>query len=246
MNEPELILIPGVMNSPRVWAPLLDQITREGAPISARVVECAALATVRGVAEDLLLRCPEQFYLCGFSFGGYVALAMLALAPERVSGVVLVNSSGLADTAEASEHRHRSIAASKSGKYQKLALAQQQVVFHPGNLGDPELDLTYRTMVDEYGSERFEAHMQACIDRPDRLEFLRHLSIPALVVAAQDDRLIPTTIQRRTAEAIPQATYVEIPGAGHMLPIERPQELAESLRSWWQTIGAPLSQRNEG
>jgi len=244
LTEPELILIPGVNNSPKVWAPLLDQITNQRESISAQVVECAALPTVQDVAKHVLLRCPERFYVCGFSFGGYVALAMLAQAPERVSGLVLVNSSGLADTAEASAHRRKSIAASRSGQFQKVALAQRPLIFHPSTISNPQLELMYRTMVEEYGSERFEAHMQACIDRPDRLEFLQHLSIPALVVAATDDRLIPPAIQRRTAEAIPRAAYVEIPGAGHMLPIERPEELAESLRVWWRTIGAPFSKHH--
>lgn len=244
VTEPELILLPGLNNSPKVWAPMLDEITNQHDSIPARVVECAALATVEDVARNAMLHCPERYYVGGFSFGGYVALAMLDLAPERILGLVLVNSSGLADTVEASAYRRKSIAASKNGLFQKVALAQWKLVFHPDNHCNPDLEFIYRTMVDEYGSERFEAHMQACIDRPDRLELLRHLSVPALVVAATEDRLIPSANQLRTAQAIPHATYVEIPGAGHMLPIERPHELAETLRTWWRTIGAPFSKPN--
>lgn len=48
-----------------------------------------------------------------------------------------------------------------------------------------------------------------------RTERLKRLSLPALVLHGADDRLVKPAAGRHTAECIPGARYVEIPGWGH-------------------------------
>jgi pimeloyl-ACP methyl ester carboxylesterase len=56
------------------------------------------------------------------------------------------------------------------------------------------------------------------------------LTVPTLVVAGSDDRLTPPAHARRIADELPQpAGLVELPGTGHMSPLERPGELCEVL-----------------
>ncbi len=39
-------------------------------------------------------------------------------------------------------------------------------------------------------------------------------------------------------EALPRGTLVEIAGAGHLIPLVRPRELAEAIAAWLQgTLG---------
>lgn len=52
-----------------------------------------------------------------------------------------------------------------------------------------------------------------------RMEELKPLRSPVLVVSATDDRLIPASVQRRIAARY-QADHIPVPGRGHMLPIE--------------------------
>ena len=56
-----------------------------------------------------------------------------------------------------------------------------------------------------------------------------------LVVCGDDDRVIPVKLQQRMAEATPGARFVLIPEAGHMMPLEKPGELAAALRDWLVT-----------
>ncbi len=56
------------------------------------------------------------------------------------------------------------------------------------------------------------------------------LSIPTLVLAGAEDRLTPSAHARRIAETLPDpAGLIELPGAGHMLPLERPDQLSDAL-----------------
>jgi pimeloyl-ACP methyl ester carboxylesterase len=63
---------------------------------------------------------------------------------------------------------------------------------------------------------------------------LRELApIPTLVVAAAEDRIAIPSSGRALAAAIPGAKYVEIPDAGHGLPIHRADETNALLAGHW-------------
>jgi pimeloyl-ACP methyl ester carboxylesterase len=56
------------------------------------------------------------------------------------------------------------------------------------------------------------------------------LTVPTLVVAGARDRLTPPAHAKRITDALPcPAGLIELPDTGHMLPLERPRELATAL-----------------
>jgi 3-oxoadipate enol-lactonase len=58
---------------------------------------------------------------------------------------------------------------------------------------------------------------------------LHHLKMPALVISGDRDRLVPVENSRRLSRIIPRARLVELPGAGHAFPFERPVETIRAL-----------------
>jgi pimeloyl-ACP methyl ester carboxylesterase len=229
MTVPSLALVPGLNNTAQVWDGVVAAL---GASADCHALDCPALESVEAVADALLERLPGRFFLAGFSFGGYVALAMLERAPQRVAGLALVNSSTRADTDAQRAARAKSIEAAQAGGHERLMADQAGIVFHPSSLSNAALMARRSAMVRDYGSARFVAHLLACTRRPDRTDLLARTEVPVLVVAAREDRVIPAAAQRATADVLPQARYVEIPDAGHMLPLEQPSALAGALRAW--------------
>jgi pimeloyl-ACP methyl ester carboxylesterase len=58
------------------------------------------------------------------------------------------------------------------------------------------------------------------------------LSVPTAVIAGTADRLTPPVLARRIAAALPQCVgLTELPGVGHMTPLEAPQTVAGAVRS---------------
>lgn len=57
------------------------------------------------------------------------------------------------------------------------------------------------------------------------------LTVPTTVVTGTHDRLTPPVHARRLAEALPDATLVEIPDAGHQAPLERPDHFTPVVRA---------------
>jgi len=60
---------------------------------------------------------------------------------------------------------------------------------------------------------------------------LRAVDVPALVLLGRRDRLIVNRLTRAIVDHLPGAELVELPGAGHMLPLERPDEVAAAIRA---------------
>ena len=229
MAAPVLALVPGLNNTAKVWDGLAGELAGS---VDCHALECPAFESVELIAEDLLTRLPQRFWLAGFSFGGYVALAMLERAPQRVAGLALINTSARSDTDAQRAAREKSIAAALAGEHEALVAAQSGLAFHPSSLLDPVLMQARRAMVRDYGSARFMAHLRACIDRPDRTALLHSFPRPLLVVAASDDRVIATAQQRASVSDLARARFAEIPESGHMMPMERPAALASVIRNW--------------
>ncbi|MEW1860594.1 alpha/beta hydrolase [Streptomyces sp. NPDC088194] len=58
---------------------------------------------------------------------------------------------------------------------------------------------------------------------------------PALVVWAEQDKVMPPEHGRRLAELLPHATLVTIPDSYTLLPLDQPAALARTLREWTPT-----------
>ena len=226
MTDP-LVLIPGLNNTAAVFDRLRVRLP---ADVPAIAVDNPALETVEAIAQALLPALPPRFRLVGFSFGGYVALALLQAVPERVSGVAMVCTAPNADTPAAAARRAASLQVVAEGRYVEATMAQAANAFHPDSVGDATLMAEREAMVRAYGPERFAAHVRAAIARPDRTALLDGRR-PTLVVGGSHDALFTPQVLAY-AEHIPGARRVTIEGAGHLVPMERPAELAQCLADW--------------
>jgi pimeloyl-ACP methyl ester carboxylesterase len=223
-----LVLIPGLNNTGAVF----DGVVRALPPgITAYTPTLPAIDSVDALARGMLANLPERFWLAGFSFGGYVALALLAAAPERVQGIALLCSAPQADAPAGQGKRLAAIQKARTGGYHAMIDAQAGFAFHPDSLQKPELMQARRAMVQSYGPERYVAHATAAMARPDRSALLNG-DRPTLVLAASHDKVFPPAGVQQYATAIPGAHYVQVQGAGHLVPMERPQQVAQALAAW--------------
>lgn len=226
----ELVLVPGVNNTRETWDGVVAALP---AQLRCHPQDCAALPTVEAIAADILARSPPRFHLAGFSFGGYVALAMLEQAPQRVGGLALIATTSFADTEQQAAARDVAAAAAGRGEHMKLVEGPGAIALHPS--AGPEIAALRLRIAAAYGAERFVAHQHASKARPDRTALLKASTIPQLFVAGGDDRVISPEAMKRMADAVPQARFETVLRAGHLLPIEQPEVLAELLDAWIET-----------
>jgi pimeloyl-ACP methyl ester carboxylesterase len=228
-----LVLAHGLNNTPDIWDLVTDTLQPRLGPGWA--IHCPAmdpLETTDAVAARMLEKLPDRFTFVGFSFGGYVGMAVLAAAAERLDGFSLVCSSSRGESDAARPMRLRAIEIAQGGGYEALMAKNHPNTVHPDRIDDPEILARREAMIAGYGVDRFIAHMRACLVRPDRTALLAKYAGPRLLIAAQDDKVVPAATMREIAAEIPDVPLVTVEHCGHLLPLERPAALANALAGW--------------
>src|SRR5215475_12351808 len=108
-----LVLVPGLLCSARLYTPQITALWPFG-PVT--VADHRRDSTMEAIAKRILADAPPRFALAGLSMGGYVAFAILRMAPERVSKLALLDTSARPDTAERSAEREKFIGMAQVGK----------------------------------------------------------------------------------------------------------------------------------
>lgn len=196
-----------------------------------------AAADVLALLDELGLR---RAVLGGCSMGGYVAMAVLRKAPERVAGLLLTDTKAEADGTEQRDNR---LAAADRAEREGTAgwLVEGTV---PNVLGTttreqrPEVVSEVREQVGSQPAEGVAWAQRAMADRPDSAEVLREFTGPALVVVGEEDALTPPESARTLASLLPNSAQRTIARAGHLAPIEDAESFAATVRPWLEELSA--------
>ena len=113
-----LLLVPGLTCTARLYAPQVSALW-PFAPVT--IPDHRRDDHIDAVAQRILADAPPRFALCGLSMGGYIAFAMMRLAPERITRLALLDTSARADTPEQTAARRQQIAMTEAGRYGEIA-----------------------------------------------------------------------------------------------------------------------------
>jgi 3-oxoadipate enol-lactonase len=171
----------------------------------------------------------ERASLLGVSMGGGVAQRVAAARSERVDRLVLVASVDESDRRRWRWPWFQLLAMSISLRLPPLA----RLVVRVGLRVSAERAATVTdSVVETYTSPLLRPGTIRCLwrfvldnRRASALD-LAMVHAPTLVVSAGRDRIVPAAETVRLARGIPGARHVILPGASHLIAVERPEELA--------------------
>jgi len=226
---PAIVLVPGLNCSARLFSSQIPALWQFG-PVT--VADHRHGETITAIAQHILATAPPRFALAGLSMGGYIALEMVRLAPERVEKLALLATNARADSAEQQEKRRVRIARAEAGQFEADVMEQFEMAVHRLHGADASLRALNRTMALEVGAETFVAHSRAIIGRRDQRQLLPAIAVPTLVVAGDGDQIMPAAMTDELAAAIPGARLVTLQQSGHLLSLEQPEQLNAALTRW--------------
>ena len=64
------------------------------------------------------------------------------------------------------------------------------------------------------------------------------IAAPTLIIAGESDVLVPPAQSQEMHKSIRGSTISIIPGAGHMAPMEQPQQVSRAIRQFLTTLGS--------
>jgi pimeloyl-ACP methyl ester carboxylesterase len=227
-----LLLLSGLLCDETVWA---DIPQRLGDAADARVVSFRGFSSIPAMAEHVLAMAPEHFAVAGHSMGGRVALEVLRSAPQRVSGLALLNTGVY--TVRDGEPQSRGRLLRLAYEHGMSALAAEWLPpMMAGGSRTLELMPRLMAMVERSTLDSYAGQINALLNRPDALSVLPTIGVPTLLLSGSEDTWSPISQHQTMRRRIPHATLFEIHGAGHMAPIERPDAVALALREWLADI----------
>jgi len=228
-ENPPLLLLPGLLCDAALWR---QQVPRLGAGCPVRVMDLSFAASIERAAQMVMAAAPPRFALAGLSMGGYVALEICRLAPGRVDRLALLDTNAHADPAEASQRRRSQVAQALEGDFDDVLDTLLGLLVAPANRERADVAGTFRAMAHRHGPQVFARQQQAIMGRRDQQELLSTLRMPTLVLCGALDQLTPPSIHQAMAARLPMATYCEVPGCGHLSPLEAPAAVTEALAGW--------------
>lgn len=227
--NPNLVLLPGLLNDASLFT---DQVTTLTPLATVEVGDLSSEETIAGMAAKVLAAtAAEHFVLLGLSLGGYVAFEIMRQAPERVQGLVLLDTTARPDTPEATAAREKLI---------ELAATDLDAVIeqllprlsHPKHMNLPTVGGVVKSMAAALGKDVFERQQRAIMARPDSRPTLAGIRCPSLVICGRDDLITPPEHAAEIAEGIGHAELRIIEECGHLSTLDQPVEVSRLLAEW--------------
>jgi len=243
-GKPPIVLLHGFTSDLRMWAPVVEKISRRwyvvradfrGHGLSSAPEESGAYAMpvlaadVAGLMDSLAL---EQATLVGCSFGGMVAQEFAVTWPDRVTALVLSDTSPAHDRPEYGEgfrERERRMTENEAvvARYGTAALGKRLAA----GVGDEFAADGIRRRYARLSTPGFLGASRARRERRDLTPFLKErLTMPVMLCWGDED---PVASARSVmAGELPAARVVMFRGLGHGVPALAPQDFMSVLETF--------------
>ena len=227
-------LIPGLAKEFLVLAPDLRGHGRTPAPPDSRFTFAEMAGDVMRLLDDQGV---SSAHWVGLSGGALLALRTTLDQPERVRSLTMVSGAAYTDA------HTRAIADRWSETYAKegpdrFALRLLKDLYYPDWI-EANLDfadaLREQVKHQDFTPAVRWARSMATFDERGRIASVAR---PTLIVQAMDDQVIDASHGRILRQSIPGAQIRILAETGHIVPVERPKELTEALRTFILSVEA--------
>lgn len=191
------------------------------------------IALMEGLFAALSL---ERFSLVGSSLGGNFAFHYAARHPDQVENLVLINSGGL----KRKQSSKRNAKAIPDWFYRvfyfvpELAYRQfiEWMVYDPSVASDALVE-EFHAMFRHTGNRRAELNRMRSFDVGEPAPVLAQVTAPVLILWGENNPQLPTEQVPQFEKLLvssPRVVSEILPEAGHLLPVEKPEESAQITR----------------
>lgn len=167
----------------------------------------------------------ERVVLCGLSMGGYVTFEFWRQFGERVRGIILSDTRATADSPDTRRARHHLADRVRAeGPSPVINALLPKLLSSSTTSSRPGVVSMVRAMMEETAPEAMARALLGMAARADADPLLSTIDVPVLVVVGTEDVITSRGQVEMLARAIRGARIEPIEAAGHLPPLEQPDE----------------------
>jgi pimeloyl-ACP methyl ester carboxylesterase len=195
-------------------------------PASVNVYAKDALAVMDKLGIDKAI-------IGGMSMGGPIALSMYREAPQRFSGLILIDTIAAAASPAEAGLWNGVAEMIRAGNMEAVikTLMPDMLTGQTRMQQKPVVDYL-ETVMKQASKEGAIGGAVALAERPDASSMLGQIKVPTLIMVGLADAVYSFEISHRMHEAIPNSKLAIIPGASHAAVFEAPGHAAAAISDW--------------
>ncbi len=246
-----LIFIHGFPFNRSMWGPQLEDLSKNYRTVSYDVRGHGQSEVGDGqyslefFVDDLIVGMDhlkiESAVLCGLSMGGYIALRAVERHPDRFKGLVLCDTKSEADNNEVKIKRAAAVRAVKKDGVKSFAEAFVKTVLTEKTLQTKSALIgSVLKMIQGNSALGISGALLAMAARTDTTAALAKMTLPALILVGEEDRLTPPDASEAMMKRMPHATLYVIPEAAHLSNLENPAFFNERLLAFMKQFSSNI------
>ncbi len=225
---------PQMRSIPAGWRLITPDLRGFGGSTELDSLSALAITDFADDVVDLLEELSiERAVISGLSMGGYAALALLQGTPQVIEALVLADTRATADSPEGRANRRNLLAlVDREGPSGVAREMMPKLLGKTTRESNPGIEAQVRRLIKQQSPAAIRGAIHRMMQRPDSTALLPQITVPTLVIVGEEDELTPPEDSRRIAEAVPGATLITIPGAGHLSNLEQPDAFNAALTAF--------------
>lgn len=225
----KLYFIPGTMCNEKLWEKVIPYLDPSIESVYLTIPQKNTVNEI--VAHYKTLFGNDRISLIGFSLGGYIATSFATLHPDSVERLFVISNSPSDLSPEELAQRKAALALCKAHGYKGLSRKKIASLFDIQHRNDRLIDIII-AMDKKLGEAEMLSQYEYTSKRTDLRKAIAGFPFPSYFYYSSDDKLVNPLWFKNLTTLDSNLTIISTAGTGHMLPLEKPQELAEHINQW--------------
>jgi pimeloyl-ACP methyl ester carboxylesterase len=171
----------------------------------------------------------EKAQVVAFSMGAYAAMHFAVSHPNRIQKMIVIAASANGLDAKELHLRKNTIDFLEKHNYKGISNVRALQFFHPRNHQNGVLIQVIKDMDLALGKDVLIRQLKATSQRVDLTSELQNIQTQIHMIAAKEDALVNIETVKNTQQHLAKATMTVLKNCGHMIPLEMPDLVRETI-----------------
>jgi pimeloyl-ACP methyl ester carboxylesterase len=224
----KIYFLSGTMCNQDLWQFVLPKIEK----YTPEYIDITSATSFKEINQIINSKITNPAILVGFSLGGFSALNFASKYPEKIKKLIVIaaNAKGLSE--DELRLRKSTIQFLETHQYKGISNTRIKQFLHPDNHQNEVLTSIIKKMDIDLGKEVLIRQLKTTSKRVDITDELNRINTPTLFISAKEDTLVSYLDVVALKSKLTNSLSIVIKNCGHMIPLEKPRELAEIISNY--------------